>query len=566
MHLLKKVTAGTNIQTALVSLCILGVCIGTQQIQTVAWNTGIMEFARDSLGVWMAVILFTHYKWDDFVKYRIPYIIWSVAGVLAGILIVPAAFARRLDFLKADTVIIAVGVFLMGYCIIHTFISFFIEKRRPKFYLPLFVIWIVMMVLMIFSKSDYIWPECYFILFLCYYLTPQTPDQRKNVTMGLINGMILGFVFIQAHSFLFRPYDRIRYFGNFCNSNHNCMFLCMCLGAILAKILFVTRENKKKVIRIFYFLLAGGCCSFIFMTMCRSGYLATFVVVLLFLIAYCRIKEKKVFFRMGLLMVSLFVATLPVAYMAARYIPTIHPHVLFYFQEGYSVDRVHSWDPRDSEKFTTFRQMLEGALGRVGQLKNSLQNTQSTGTGGEESAYLVASSGAAHSLFGDLRGYGHGSVLNKVIAMAGDYSQETNPNKIPILTGNDDETNSILVRYTIYKWYFTHLSLRGMPYDEQGFQLTKTHWIQDTHNIYLDYGINFGYPVMILFTVFAWWGIGRLFRQGLKKRDMEKLACLLIAVLPLVFGLLEFAWGTGMIATVAFYMAFKEMFTVRVQD
>ena len=99
-----------------------------------------------------------------------------------------------------------------------------------------------------------------------------------------------------------------------------------------------------------------------------------------------------------------------------------------------------------------------------------------------------------------------------------------------------------------------------MPYKEQGFQLTPTHWVQDTHNIYLDYGINFGYPVMILFTIFIWWGIGRLTGRGNRTKNTVQLTCLLFLLVPPVFGLLEFIWGAGTIYTVVFYMAFKEMF------
>lgn len=551
MHLLKKVTAKTNIQTALVSLCILGVCIGTQQIQTVAWNTGIIEFARDSLGVWMAVILFTNYKWNDFVKYRIPYIVWSAAGVLAAVLIVPAAFARRLDFLKADTVIIALGVFLMGYCIIHTFISFFVEKRRPEFYLPLFVIWIVMMILMIFSKSDYIWPECYFVLFLCYYLTPQTPEQRENVTMGLINGMILGFVLIQAHSMLFRPYDKLRYQGNFCNPNNNCLFLCLCLAAILSKILILTRDNGGKIIRIIYFLFAGACCSFICMTMGRSGYLASFVITICFLAAYSRIRGRKIFIRMGALLVSIFVVMLPMTYLAVRYIPTIHPHVLFYYQEGYSESFVHSWDKWDSEKYISFQEMLDGILGRFGALKNSADGLRRSGNETITVTESVKTAAAA----------GYFPFTWSINSGTGIAETQTDPRRIPVLSGEEAE-NALLVRYTIYKWFFSHLSLRGMPYEEQGLQLAEGYWVQHAHNIYLDYGINFGYPVMILFAVFSWWGAGRLFRQGLKTHDIKKISCLLTALVPLVFGIFEFAWGAGMISTVMLYLAFKEMVTV----
>ncbi len=549
---IKKVISKWNLQNIIVSLCIMAVCLATHQMQTAKWNSVFFDFSRDSLGVLMAIIIMTNYKWSDFTKYKMPYMIWSVVGILLGVIITPMVIARRAEYLWVDTIVIAVGIFLMGYCIIHTMIRFFVEKYRPKFYLPLFVIWVVMLVLMIFSKSEYLWPECYFVLFLCYYMTKQTPSQRSNVTQGLVNGIILGFVVIQGHALLCRPYDRVRYYGNFCNPNHNCMFLCMCLAAILAKILFLTRDNGKKIVKIFFYLLAGACYSLISMTGSRSGYLATFALTVFFLIAYCKIIGKRVFIKMGLLLVALFVALMPLTYMAVRYIPTIHPHVVFYFQEGYSESRVHSWDERDSEKFISFSELMDQLFGRFKELDRSYQNLFGEATDVIVNDNLQIASNEA-SLPMTMLAQLEADALTTEAA-------ETDPDKIPALT-DLEASNSLVVRYTIYKWYFTHLSLRGMPYDEQGFQLTSSHWIQDTHNIYLDYGINFGYPVMILFMVFIWWGIGRLVKQGLKMRDVEKLTCLLFVLVPPVFGLFEYAWGAGMISTVVFYLAFKEMFS-----
>ena len=98
-----------------------------------------------------------------------------------------------------------------------------------------------------------------------------------------------------------------------------------------------------------------------------------------------------------------------------------------------------------------------------------------------------------------------------------------------------------------------------MPYDEQGFQLTEGYWVQSAHDIYLDYGINFGIPVMILFTVFIWYGIGRLIYNSCKQINVTKMSCLLITLVPPIFGLFEFAWGSGMLYTIAFYLCFSEM-------
>lgn len=535
MNIFKKIDRNQR-QRLVTAVCLCIVCIGTQRMQTERWDSGIVDGFRDSLGILMAVILFTHYKWSDFLKYRLPYLIWTGAGLTACAVAVPIAASKRPGYLMADTVIIAAGCFLMGYCVIHTVIRIFVEKYRPVCYVPLTAIWVVMLLWMILSKSEYVWPECYFILFLCYYLTEQTSEQRRNVTVGIIDGIILGFIVVQAHALLCRPYDVVRYKGNFCNPNHNCVFLCFCLAALLAKLLFLAKEDGKRLIRIFYFLLTEACYSFIFMTACRSGYLTVFVMTIFFLIAYCRIRAKMIFFRMGALLVALFIAALPVTYLAVRYVPTIHPHVVFYFQEGYNPNWVHSWDERDSEKYITFWQMLERTLWRF---QDSVADYE-TFFGREQGALqerpvLLASRGA-----------------RLPVAFL------TDADKIPALDAQQ-AGDAFMVRYTIYKWYADHLSLRGMPYDEQGFQLTEGHWIQDTHNIYLDYGINFGWPAMLLFTVFIWWGIGRLTRRSWKARDPENFACLLIVLIPPVFGLFEFAWGAGALYTVAFYLAFRKM-------
>lgn len=542
MALKSKRLNSSAIQRIIVAFCLFAVCVGTQQIQTVKWDTGIIEFSRDCFGVLMALILFTHYKWSDFVKYKLPYLIWTGFGLTVGTAVTCYVVSKRFSYLFADTIIIALGVFLIGYCIIHTIISFFIEKQRPKLYMPLFIIWTVMMILMIFSRSEYLWPECYFVLFLCYYLTDRTQEQRRNVTLGIIDGIILGFIVIQAHSLLFRPYDIVRYKGNFCNPNHNCVFLCFCFAAILSKILYLKKEKAKRPVIIFFFLLAEACYSFIFMTISRSGYLATFFITVAFLIMYCRTISKKVFFRMGILLSSLFIVIMPLTYLAVRYIPTIHPHVLFYYQEGYSEERVHSWDSRDSEKYVSFESLIQVALGRF----------KGTNT---DYNILFKKKNSAATVFMVVRSASTSSDLSRDALLQAAILPSS---KAPALT-DEEAINGFLVRYTIYKWYWDHLSLRGMPYDEQGFQLTADHWIQDTHNIYLDYGINFGIPVMILFTVFIWYGIGRLICNSCKQINVTKMSCLLITLIPPIFGLFEFAWGSGMLYTIAFYLCFSEM-------
>lgn len=155
-----------NWQVIIISLCLLVVCLGTQHMQTARSDSIFFSPSRDVLGVLMAIIILTHYKWSDFVRYKVPYIIWTVMGGVLCIVFTPMVIARRAEHLALDTITIALGIFLIGYCIIHTVINFWIEKYRPKFYKPLFIIWVVMLILMIFSRSEYLWPECYFVFML----------------------------------------------------------------------------------------------------------------------------------------------------------------------------------------------------------------------------------------------------------------------------------------------------------------------------------------------------------------------------------------------------------------
>lgn len=518
-------------QRFLIALSIMIVCLNTRVIQTTAWNSGFYEACIDSMGILMAVILMTNYRLKDFKKHSTIYLVWTVFGFAGAVIGAVTGIRSRLSFLKADTIVLDVAFFLMGYCVIHTVLDLIAYKRHSKLYLPLFIVFLLMFLLMFFSRSDFLWPYTYFVMFLCYYLTDQSKEQRRDNILGILNGLILGFLAVQGHSLLVRPFDLHRYYGNFSNPNHNSMFLCMCLAGILGRILVAVKEKEKLAFRILLFLMAGVDLAFIFMTACRSGYLAAATAVLFFAAVYCKTVQKKVFFRLGLLFLLLFAAELPLTYLAVRYIPTIRPHVRFYYNDPYSLDRVHSYDPADSPKYITFEEMIGDSVGRIGNTVRQIFNRTSRSNFEAQKVRLSASA--------------------PVLAAGG---------KVPALK-NEDETNTFLIRYTIYKWYFDHLTFRGMPYEEQGFQLTETHWIQDTHDIYLDYGINFGYPVMILFAVFLWWGMIRVTKRGIGQKDSYALASVLVLLMPAVFGIFEYAWGPGKIATVAFYLCFREILT-----
>lgn len=118
----------------------------------------------------------------------------------------------------------ALAVFLTGYALIHTVIRVAVEKKYPVLEKKFLAVWGVMMFLMIFSRSDYIWPLCYLVMFGCFYLTDYTAEEREDLFQGCLNGIILGFFVFQGFCCVFRPYDSVRYQGMYNNPNLNALF------------------------------------------------------------------------------------------------------------------------------------------------------------------------------------------------------------------------------------------------------------------------------------------------------------------------------------------------------
>ena len=151
----------------LYTICFFMFCVIDQRTKTGSGLDGIIETFRDMAGVLMAVIIMSHYKWEEFVAYKIPYAVWTGIGLVAGVLFV--VLGQPLAYFMNERVMVSLDVFLFGYVVIHTFISVVKEKKYPKLNKGMFGLWVVMMLLMIFSRSDYVWPFCYFIrMFLPY--------------------------------------------------------------------------------------------------------------------------------------------------------------------------------------------------------------------------------------------------------------------------------------------------------------------------------------------------------------------------------------------------------------
>ena len=504
-------------QKTIVMICFAIVALGNHQVQTAAWNDWTFYACRDITGAMIAIVVLTCAKISALKEHPVPYIVWACLNVVFCPVFIIIGM-RSGNFFAQELLVISLGIFLLGVCYIYLFFAFR-AKQYPRVYKPLLVLWIVMMIWMIFFRSYNIWPIPYLGMFLALYLMPKTSVQRKNICHGLFNGLILAYMLNQAFSLLFRPYDILRYIGNYSNPNHNCAFLCICLGGIMGRFLIAVKEKEKAVVKVFLAILALADYSFILMTVCRSGMLSTFIFTVVFAAALCNITGKKIFIRTGLILAVLIVISLPVTYAAVRYIPLTNPYVKYYWWDGPQSHSVTREDKRTSDKYIGFDEVLDVLVGRVGltvsETADALQQPEET----EESENTAGSDNAV------------GSTIN--------------------------------VRYTIHKWYLTHLSWHGVPKEEQGFYLTEDHYVQDTHNIFLDYGINFGGPAMVMYAALMIWAIARSLIRARKEKNVNLWAAAIFLVMPVSFGFFEFFWGAGTVYTIISYFCFDEALSLK---
>ncbi len=508
----------------LYTICFFLFCVIDQRTKTGSGLDGIIETFRDMAGVLMAVIIMSHYKWEEFMAYKIPYAAWTGIGLAAGALFV--VLGQPVTYFMNERVMIALDVLVFGYVVIHTFISVVLEKKYPKLNKWMFGLWTVMMLLMIFSRSDYVWPFCYFIMFGCFYLTDFTEEEQEDLYQGIMNGVIFAFFAFQAFCCVFRPYDQVRYTGIYNNCNLNGLFYLVALAAVFGKILYVTKENKHKFWRVYYWLGAGVVYSFIFMTIGRTVWLVAFLLGLIFLGFYQGIKKKKHYFANGLLLVLCACMMFPITFGVTRYLPPVFHHPVWFWGE-WNEERVHAWDEWDSEKYVNIDELITISVGRMDSILKKFA------TNCELSIKVYAS---------------EGNVQDEI------DRQQAEKQKEAILKNYEEYSDDLIVRETIYSQYLKKLNLLGHKQTEQGFQLTYFYWVGHAHNIYLQYATDFGIIVGACFIGMCFWGIVALYKRRDKCRNEGGLLLILV---PLLFGMLEYSWGSGAITIVILFTVWK---------
>lgn len=589
--------------------CIMWIdwCRGSQRGD--CWATYI-----NLTGVVMSVIMLSHFSFKNVPLKR--YIVWLLiwlAGSGVGYMIW-RIYPGEVFETQYATAALSIGC--LGLVVLHLWQARDTLKSASLGNPVLLAVWVILSVLMLLSRRNELWPIWFLWMFGMFYLIPFTKEEKKSLWEGAANGIILGFFMIQIFAYGFRPYDEVRYKGAYDNCNVNAMMYLVTLIMTLYKLHSMRWQEepkgskkvwKERLFYCFYTILAAGLVSFILFTMTRTALLVALGILLVYGFLEAFVYQKRKWWK-HLLRVTVCVAcvvlTVPFVYVTIRYLPTILHHPMWWGAE-YSEDKVHSFDPYDSEKYVSWEEAAREMLGRfyTGGEEVALEDEEGAAYDGEAGENMAGDavnpasqdselpalsdpaetdgvksdaaesdaaetdgvkSDAAESDSAETEAVESDTVEEE--AAEPENADEVSPVSDPVtkdawnllteeervLLSGAESGSSMRIRLEIYKRYINHLNLTGHTLKEGYFPITENYHAWHAQNVFLQIAFYHGIPAGICFVILII-GLGlQALKLAFGGRRREDILPLLILLFFVGYGMLECVWYLGQ--TVLFMM------------
>lgn len=481
-----------------------------------AWKT-----AANCTGFVMMLIIFSVYPIRDFLNV-INYIYTALC--VAAMVLVRFHWEQHIgeySFWQVETAIM--NIWWIGLMLRYLCHQVFVTKQMKIRIGILGWIWIAMVLWTVIGASEKLWPLWFLLMFGFFYLTCFPKEDWNALINALINGTIFSFFVIQSYAYLFRPFDELRYKGAFANCNTMALYYVIVYVIILVKLHQLHMRKAKMGWKLFYFAGAGALLAFQFLTICRTAWMTSVIVTICYgLLVICKLwKESlsKAFMRGCALVLCAVLTFFPVFY-TVRYLPTIHPHPIWYSGE-WRETKVHSWDPADSEKYVELDEFLEAALGRI---------------------YSLLKIAEANNPF----------VLRVNAEELITYVDNVNVNGID---------SSIGVRLALWKAYLQDVTWLGHPAEDEKFAWESNGYhIWHAQNVWVQFAYTFGYPVGVLFVAAT---ILIMIRAYICGKDCKKpygIVPVIICLTYFSYGLAEIVWNPGQYVLTLFFFVLHPQF------
>lgn len=487
---------------------------GSQVGSTWAWTVNMT-------GVAMAGILFSAYPAGDFRKPV--YLIYSVICTIA----MPASYYwwnYHQEVIYRDKLLTGVlNVWFLGILAIKMFLDVVVYKTKKLHFSKVEILAGIMLLWMLFSVNEDVWPGWYLVMFGLFYHTEFSREDLEGLRKGMLNGIIAAFFLLQGAAFVFRPFDdpQHRYCGIYANCNINAMFYGIVWIALLMKLFYIRKNHDKRWKEICCFILIGILTAFSILTISKTAWIsmaATGVFYVIFAdFHYLECKAGKVLVKLVLYMAVVLVC-IPVTYGAVRYLPSVFHHPVWYEGE-YSEARVHSWDSWDSEKYVSWEEVSAGITERI-------------------KPYIDV-------VFGKYRG---GMITvqaaDTVTIVGKSYEKDSE-----IL----QEFSSVLGRIGYWEYYLKNGNLSG-HLSSEGHDIGFGFYVWHAQNMFVQFWYYYGIPSAVLFLIVLAGLIFGSIKEVIHKNE-NAMCCLLYLVFFGLFGLFEATWYPGqMILLLAFFV------------
>ena len=482
---------------------------GSQVGSTWAWTVNMT-------GVVMAVILFSAYHPKEFVKPV--YLIYSAVCIAA----LPLSYywwnLHQAAIYRDKLLTAVINIWLLGIFVIKMFLDVAVYKKRKLHFSKTEILAAIMLLWMLFSVNEDVWPIWYLVMFGLFYHTEYNREDLKALKEGMLNGIIAAFFLLQGAAFVFRPFDdpHHRYCGIYANCNINAMFYGIVWIAFLVKLFDIRRRRDKKWKEIFLFVFVGILTAFSVLTISKTAWVSMFVTGFFYVIIadfHCLEYKAGKFLEKLMLYLAIVLVCIPVTYGAVRYLPPLFHHPVWYEGE-YSEDRVHSWDSWDSEKFVSWEEFSEGIAERVMPYINAALGKCQIGI-----MVVEASDGIT----------------------IGDTTYRWTEESVKNFA-------SALGRVSYWKYYLKNGNMAGHMSSE-GHDIAGPYiYVWHAQNMFVQLWYYYGIPSAVLFLAV----LITLIYSSMKKavRGKEKtgsLCCLLFIIYFAIFGLFEATWYPGQI-------------------
>ncbi|MCM1568132.1 MAG: O-antigen ligase family protein [Roseburia sp.] len=528
-----------------------------------ASQTGdVWYVAVNCTGLVMMVILFSAYPLRDFLtRGNVVYTLFCLAA-MAGVYLHWLQNIGHYNLWQRETALL--NVWWLGILLKYLFEKILVQKQIPL--KPDYVgwIWIALSVFMICSVSQKLWPLWYFLMFGAFYLTKYTPERGRALREGMVDGTILSFFGIQIYAYGFRPYDTVRYVGAYGNCNAMALYYLVVYCMVLFKLHQLQMKKAHKGWKLFYLTGAGGLLCFQLFTLCRTAWLVSAVITLLYGVLVIRkywgLTWGCILMRGGALALSAALTFLPV-YETIRWLPTILHYRIWYDGE-YSVDKVHSFDPPNSDKYVSLEEFMEEAAGRILRTLNGAENKPQ-----EAEGELPAERRPEEAEAGNIRQEGTmpqepeaGSMEQKGTTPEESDSEEIeqeeeNLERVELVSVPWTQDESTRIRLTIYKTYLRDMKWFGNGPGSGYYKIGDTGY-QSWHaqNLWIQMGYTFGIPAGILSIALT---LAILISQIRKIRGNiggpYRVLPIFVCAIFFLFGLTEIVWNLGQIIMFLMY-------------